>query len=116
MPYTFCLFLCLFVCFSFSLSYILDNASFVPGGRRMWDIIFDDGTGNPDVAAVMCFSYALLKFIWLKFLLIWRFARLGALADGMDCHENMGKCMSNHRSVQGFWRYEIYMMMVGCKL
>ena len=49
-------------------------------------------------------SYLVLKWIWLKFLVIWRFFRLWAICDGFDCPENMGRCMSNNYCFEGFWR------------
>ncbi|KAI9223770.1 MBOAT, membrane-bound O-acyltransferase family-domain-containing protein [Blastocladiella britannica] len=45
-----------------------------------------------------------LKFIWLKLMIMWRFFRLWALADGMDPPENMARCVSNHYSTVQFWR------------
>lgn len=57
---------------------------------------------NPPQLAV--FSYVLLKMMWLKFLLIWRFFRLWALADGINPPENMLKCMSNNSSLSDFWK------------
>jgi D-alanyl-lipoteichoic acid acyltransferase DltB (MBOAT superfamily) len=52
--------------------------------------------------AVLC--YVLLKMMWLKFLLIWRFFRLWALAEGVVPPENMSKCMSNNYSLAEFWK------------
>ncbi|KAI8057108.1 glycerol transporter [Syncephalis plumigaleata] len=49
-------------------------------------------------------GYFNLKFIWLKLLIIWRFFRLWAMADGIEVIENMNRCMSNNYSAQGFWR------------
>ena len=46
----------------------------------------------------------ILKMMWLKFLLIWRFFRLVALIDGIDAPENMLRCMSNNFSLEGFWK------------
>ena len=40
----------------------------------------------------------------LKFLVIWRFFRLFSLLDGVECVENMLRCVNNHHSVQEFWR------------
>ena len=48
--------------------------------------------------------YWTLTGIWLKFLVIWRFFRLFALLDGVECVENMLRCVNNHHSVQEFWR------------
>ena len=45
-----------------------------------------------------------LKIIWLKLLIIWRFARFFALCDGIDPPENMIRCMSNNYSTLRFWR------------
>ncbi|KAI9159552.1 glycerol transporter [Blastocladiella emersonii ATCC 22665] len=45
-----------------------------------------------------------LKFIWLKLLIIWRFFRTWALADGIDPPENMRRCVTNHYSAIQFWR------------
>ena len=49
-------------------------------------------------------SYLVLKWIWLKFLVIWRFFRLWAICDGIEAPENMGRCMSNNYCFEGFWR------------
>ncbi|CAG9316669.1 unnamed protein product [Blepharisma stoltei] len=49
-------------------------------------------------------SYVILKWIWLKFTLIWRFFRMWALCDGIETPENMGRCMSNNYCFEGFWR------------
>jgi D-alanyl-lipoteichoic acid acyltransferase DltB (MBOAT superfamily) len=50
------------------------------------------------------FSYFSLKIVWLKLLIIWRFFRFWAMADGIDSPENMMRCMSNNYSTLGFWR------------
>ena len=55
-------------------------------------------------AEMAVFAYMLLKLMWLKFLLIWRFFRLWALVDGMLPPENMQRCMSNNHSLSDFWR------------
>lgn len=49
-------------------------------------------------------AYMTLKMMWLKFLLVWRFFRLWALADGTLAPENMQRCMSNNCSLEQFWR------------
>ncbi|PVU96417.1 hypothetical protein BB561_001198 [Smittium simulii] len=49
-------------------------------------------------------GYFQLTFIWLKLMLIWRFARFFALLDNYSVVENMKRCMSNNYSVQDFWR------------
>jgi len=56
------------------------------------------------IEEVVVVAYMTLKVMWLKFLLIWRFFRLWALADGCNPPENMLKCMSNNCSLEDFWR------------
>ncbi|KAJ2742306.1 glycerol transporter [Coemansia sp. BCRC 34301] len=56
------------------------------------------------VYEISMFGYMRLSFIWLKLLIIWRFARFWAMADGVDTVENMRRCMSNNYSLQQFWR------------
>jgi D-alanyl-lipoteichoic acid acyltransferase DltB (MBOAT superfamily) len=46
-----------------------------------------------------------LKYIWLKLLIIWRFFRLWAMLDGVECVENMTRCMTTHFSAMGFWKH-----------
>ena len=49
-------------------------------------------------------SLSVIFFLWLKFLLIWRFFRLWALAAGVEAPENMHRCVMNNYSAQQFWR------------
>ncbi|KAI8921623.1 MBOAT, membrane-bound O-acyltransferase family-domain-containing protein [Entophlyctis helioformis] len=60
-----------------------------------------EGYESMDVYAL---GYWNLKIVWLKLMIIWRFFRLWALADGLDTVENMTRCMSNNYSAMGFWR------------
>lgn len=53
---------------------------------------------------LMMFSFVLLKLIWLKFLIIWRFFRLWALLDGVETPENMSRWMTDNYTLRGFWR------------
>lgn len=50
------------------------------------------------------YLYLLLKMMWLKFLLIWRFFTLLALVDGIQLPENMLRCVSNNHSLAAFWK------------
>ncbi|KAI9226760.1 MAG: MBOAT, membrane-bound O-acyltransferase family-domain-containing protein [Piptocephalis tieghemiana] len=50
-------------------------------------------------------GYFILNNIWLKLLIIWRFFRLWAMADGILTEENMTRCMSNNYGAQDFWRH-----------
>lgn len=64
--------------------------------------------------------------MWLKFLLLWRFFRLWALADGVLPPENQVRCMSNNQSIGQFWRgwhasFNLWLvryarLLVGCDL
>eukprot|EP01052_Picozoa_sp_SAG31_P020069 SAG31_NODE_1491_length_8133_cov_8.084267_9_plen_558_part_00 len=66
--------------------------------------------GEPAAAAnlgpldLTLFAYIMLKLIWLKFTIIWRFFRLWALLDGVELPENMARCMSNNFTLAGFWQ------------
>jgi D-alanyl-lipoteichoic acid acyltransferase DltB (MBOAT superfamily) len=45
-----------------------------------------------------------LVFMYMKFLIIWRFFRLWSLSDGVNPPENMTRCIINNYSISGFWR------------
>ncbi|CAG8451509.1 8192_t:CDS:2 [Funneliformis mosseae] len=48
-------------------------------------------------------------------LIIWRFFRFWAMADGFEVQENMLRCMLNNYSTSGFWRrvkYSTYNMLI----
>uniref|UniRef100_A0A061RJP2 Membrane-bound o-acyltransferase-like isoform x1 n=2 Tax=Tetraselmis sp. GSL018 TaxID=582737 RepID=A0A061RJP2_9CHLO len=49
-------------------------------------------------------GYWVLNFMWLKFLVIWRFFRCWALVEGTDPPENMLRCVNNNYDAEGFWR------------
>lgn len=53
---------------------------------------------------LLIMSFFVLKWIWLKFTVIWRFFRIWALFDGIESPENMNRCMSNNYCFEGFWR------------
>jgi len=59
---------------------------------------------NLTASEIGSLGFIALTCIWLKFLVIWRFARLWALCDGIETIENMNRCMHNNYSVSGFWR------------
>jgi hypothetical protein len=40
-------------------------------------------------------SFWVLNFMWLKFLVIWRFFRSWALLDGVETPENISRCVNN---------------------
>ena len=45
-----------------------------------------------------------LCFMWLKFLILWRFARAWCLMDGVDVTENMPRVWNDNYSISGFWK------------
>lgn len=49
-------------------------------------------------------GFWVLLFMWLKFTVTWRFARAASLAAGVDCPENILRCVCNNYDVEGFWR------------
>mmetsp|Transcript_39453 Transcript_39453/g.106484 ORF Transcript_39453/g.106484 Transcript_39453/m.106484 type:complete len:239 (+) Transcript_39453:805-1521(+) len=49
-------------------------------------------------------AYLTLNLMWFKFTIIWRFARLWALLDGVEVQENMVRGMNNNYSLVGFWK------------
>ncbi|KAH9609429.1 hypothetical protein KSS87_023825 [Heliosperma pusillum] len=50
------------------------------------------------------FVSQVLNFMWLKFLLIWRYFRFCALVNGVEAPENMPKCINNCHNLQSFWK------------
>jgi len=50
------------------------------------------------------FCFFLLIFIWFKFTVIWRTARIWAMFDDILTEENMNRCMYNNYCFEGFWR------------
>lgn len=52
---------------------------------------------------VFC-GYFSLIFMYLKFLIIWRFFRIWALFDSIFAVENMPKCIFNNCTFRGFWQ------------
>jgi hypothetical protein len=48
--------------------------------------------------------YLAVAFLWLKFAAVWKYARLVALADGVDAPEDMLGCFADVISAGEFWR------------
>jgi protein-cysteine N-palmitoyltransferase HHAT len=57
-----------------------------------------------NVKEIAVVFYLVLKMMWLKFLIIWRFFRWWAMADGIMTVENQQRCMSNNYSLEQFWK------------
>lgn len=49
-------------------------------------------------------SWMHLNYLWLKFLVLWRFHRGWALLEGFETPENMTVCVNNNFTIKGFWR------------
>ena len=49
-------------------------------------------------------AYLLLNFMYLKFLVIWRFFWSIAALDGIETVDNMPRCVNNNCTFRGFWR------------
>ena len=49
-------------------------------------------------------SICVLFYMWLKFLLIWRFFRIWSLLLGIETPENMTRCVLNNYSIAKFWK------------
>ena len=52
---------------------------------------------------VLSYAWCFINALWLKFLVLWRFFRLWALADGIECVENMNRCVNNNYTLTGAW-------------
>jgi D-alanyl-lipoteichoic acid acyltransferase DltB (MBOAT superfamily) len=57
-----------------------------------------------NVQEIAVVFYVVLKMMWLKFMILWRFFRWWSLSDGVLCGENMERCMSNNYSLEQFWK------------
>ncbi|KAL2931911.1 putative membrane-bound O-acyltransferase C24H6.01c [Bienertia sinuspersici] len=53
---------------------------------------------------VFIIGYGVLIFMWLKFLLIWRYFRFWSLLNGIETPENMPKCINNCHNLESFWK------------
>ncbi|XP_057544578.1 membrane-bound O-acyltransferase gup1 isoform X2 [Amaranthus tricolor] len=53
---------------------------------------------------VFIIGYGVLNFMWLKFLLIWRYFRFWSLLNGIEAPENMPKCINNCHNLESFWK------------
>ncbi|KAG0454480.1 hypothetical protein HPP92_023772 [Vanilla planifolia] len=49
-------------------------------------------------------GYGVINFMWLKFLLIWRYFRFWSMVAGVETIENMPKCINNCYSLENFWK------------
>ncbi|KAH8611504.1 putative MBOAT membrane bound O acyltransferase family [Trypanosoma vivax] len=65
---------------------------------------------NPGIVKTLDFHvtalmmYYTLIFLWLKFSLIWKTARLAAFVDGVEVPEDLPRCIGGSKSIREFWR------------
>ncbi|GKU91208.1 hypothetical protein SLEP1_g5110 [Rubroshorea leprosula] len=53
---------------------------------------------------IFIIGYGVINFMWLKFLLIWRYFRFWSLLSGIEVPENMPKCVNNCHNLEDFWK------------
>ncbi|KAI0492408.1 hypothetical protein KFK09_026679 [Dendrobium nobile] len=53
---------------------------------------------------IFIIGYGVINFMWLKFLVIWRYFRFWSLVAGIETIENMPKCINNCYSLETFWK------------
>ncbi|XP_073023369.1 membrane-bound O-acyltransferase gup1 isoform X1 [Primulina eburnea] len=53
---------------------------------------------------IFIIGYGVLNFMWLKFLLIWRYFRFWSLINGIVAPENMPRCINNCHNLESFWK------------
>ncbi|GFP94769.1 putative membrane-bound o-acyltransferase c24h6.01c [Phtheirospermum japonicum] len=53
---------------------------------------------------IFIIGYGVLNFMWLKFLLIWRYFRFWSLINGIVAPENMPRCVNNCHNLESFWK------------
>ncbi|CAD7702174.1 unnamed protein product [Ostreobium quekettii] len=71
---------------------------------RLWHQLQLWGAARFSPLDLSTIGFWVLMFMWLKFLVIWRFFRLWSLADGIDAPENMTRCLCNNYDIEGFWK------------
>ena len=66
--------------------------------------LFDEFSNSNSYFTLFYLAFNNLVFIYLKFSLIWKIARLFGWADGIYSEENMNRCIYNNYCFEGFWR------------
>jgi D-alanyl-lipoteichoic acid acyltransferase DltB (MBOAT superfamily) len=87
------------ICFSYFNRYIYVNLFLTNSNNSH---ILQNDKFNYYSYSLFCFF--LLIFIWFKFTVIWRSARVYAMFDNILTEENMNRCMYNNYCFEGFWR------------
>ena len=81
--------------------YIYVNCFFTNNYNKF---VLKDSEKNFNYFYLALFSFNNLTFLWLKFTVIWRTARIWAWFDGILTEENMNRCVYNNYCFEGFWR------------
>ncbi|KAK9819787.1 hypothetical protein WJX72_002349 [[Myrmecia] bisecta] len=66
--------------------------------------LLNSGTATFGPTEIAMTGFWVLAFMWLKFLVTWRFFRLWGLMDGIEAPENMLRCFANNYDIEGFWK------------
>ena len=90
-----------FVVFEIFNHYIYVNA-IMTNKNNSW--IFEEFRNSNSYFYYFFLAFNNLVFIFLKFSLIWKNARLWGWVDGIYSEENMNRCIYNNYNFEGFWR------------
>ena len=93
--------ICIFITLEIFNHYIYVNA-IMTNKYNSW--IFEEFRKNNTYFYYVFLAFNNLVFIFLKFALIWKVARMWGWADGIYAEENMNRCIYNNYSFEGFWR------------
>ena len=93
--------ICIFITLEIFNHYIYVNA-IMTNKYNSW--IFEEFRKNNAYFYYVFLAFNNLVFIFLKFALIWKVARMWGWADGIYAEENMNRCIYNNYSFEGFWR------------
>ena len=94
------MYIIIFFIFELFNHYIYVNCFF----RKKNKFVFYKSQKNFNYFYLTLFSFLNLTFLWFKFTVIWRTARIWAWFDGILTEENMNRCVYNNYCFEGFWR------------
>jgi D-alanyl-lipoteichoic acid acyltransferase DltB (MBOAT superfamily) len=93
--------ICIFITLEIFNHFIFVNA-IMTNKYNSW--IFEEYRNNNSYFNYFFLAFNNLVFIFLKFSLIWKVARLWGWVDGIYSEENMNRCIYNNYNFEGFWR------------
>ena len=97
------LFRCIFIFIIFEIfNHFLYVNAIMTNKNNKW--LFDEFSNSNSYFTLFYLAFNNLVFIYLKFSLIWKIARLFGWADGIYSEENMNRCIYNNYCFEGFWR------------